>query len=168
MRPGFAGLVAVMALLASPATAQFVLVEDFEGLVIGDVAGQGDWSLTSHTSIEVSTDPLDAGNQALSVRTNSSGTAVEAYNSDPDLTIASGATGTLFFRFYTGSPASHLSFGLSDVSTPGLDFADFEAQLRHRNGDLEALDDGARARQLRRLGARDRGLSRRRHGARRR
>jgi len=72
VRPGQFLIVALLFMVIGPAVtrAEWTRVEDFEGLTLGDISGQGGWS-SQGTSNVVATDPAGGGNQILAVTTNS-------------------------------------------------------------------------------------------------
>ena len=98
----------IFAAMAGSANAAFVLVEDFDGLTLGDLNGQNGWT-ASATTIDVAVDPADPLNQVYQTPT-ASGNARKAFGS-----IANNSTGTLFFRFRSTGTVNY-SAGASDVA----------------------------------------------------
>jgi hypothetical protein len=133
----------------SQARAEFIKIDDFESYALGEINGQSDgsgtWTAgsTDHVVLESGT-----ANQALDSLGNDTS---NAYNDDPNLVIADGSTGTLFFRIKRGGDdvIGHVVYGLSDVAAPGA-WGDYEAGLGDRSagngfvgGSLDVRDAGA-------------------------
>jgi hypothetical protein len=141
----------LLLLVASPAAAQFVKIDDFEsytlGLIDGQSDGSGTWTAASNLVVEA--EP-SVGNLVLNVGDTSPET--NSFNTDSNLLLADGATGTLFFRVQRAAEdvIGHVVFGLSDVASPGA-WGDYEASLGDRSqqrgpvttGTLEVRTGGA-------------------------
>ena len=112
------GLAALFAGLVSTASAAFVLIDDFDRADSATV-GNG-WVADTQYSIV---------DNSLRAQGNNG----EAYKLlDPGSQIANNTTGTFFFQiFVAGTPVvdESLSFGLSDLATPGGSTGDFEVQV---------------------------------------
>jgi hypothetical protein len=107
---------------AAPAAfADFTLLDDFQGLNLGNVNGQNGWTASS-TSGTVVTDPGDAANQLLSVTT----TSANVYKA-LGAPLSNTSTGTLYYQMKRGDLVN-MSTGLSDVAAP-TGFGDYESQL---------------------------------------
>ena len=130
------GLVPAFALISllvsGTAWGQFVKIEDFEDRTVGEIDGQGDW--TAGSGFEVQMEP-GATNHVFN--DSNSTVALVAYNDNPNLEIAAGEMGTLFFRFQRGF-TNHVIWGLSDVDQPS-EWGDFEVGIgiRYTDGRVE-------------------------------
>lgn len=116
-----------------------MLVDDFNGLSLGNINGQNGWVLNGGNAGagNVVVDPADALNKVLAVTT----TDARIYKS---ASLANGTTGTLFAQFrFTGT--KNFSFGMSDLATPGGSFGDFEPQMNMNQAvnQLKIRDAGA-------------------------
>ncbi len=126
--------------LSSPASAAFVLIDDFESYTVGStINGQGSWT-SNNAANTVVADPAGGANKVLSFAAKDS----SVFNSAAAISIANNTTGTLFFSFRMDTAASDVSTGLTDVNTPAS-FNDFRAQARTGNGSgkLDTRDGGA-------------------------
>ena len=139
MKRTSAKLCAVVALLTAcvpfgAARADFVLVEDFEGLTLGPIDGQNDWTAENDTSV-VTLDPADDTNQVLAVTTDST-------HLHKGAVIFDGTVRMMFVRFRFAGQQNY-SFGMSDVSEPGR-FDHFEVELSMTNAmnELRVNDGG--------------------------
>ncbi|NJL70309.1 MAG: hypothetical protein HC888_01265 [Candidatus Competibacteraceae bacterium] len=105
-------LLPIIALFAFslPATAAFVLVDDFTGLTNGDIAGQNGWvGATGNSSFDVGADPANSSNKVLiSLARDGSGTDNHSVAKNFASSIAEGATGTLFLRLRFDTTANLL------------------------------------------------------------
>jgi hypothetical protein len=127
--------VACAALFAhATARADFVLVEDFEGLMPGPIHQQGGWIAESPNSV-VTDDPAGGTNQVLAVST-------ESTHLHREVVILNGTIRMLFLRFRYASQLN-FSMGMSDVSNPDR-FDHFESELSMTNAssELRINDDG--------------------------
>ncbi len=128
-------LVIITAMLAGgTAQAAMIVVDDFDGLVLGPIVNQDDWRAGDALSV-VTIDPDDADNQILSVLTSSTYLSHAAV-------IPAGEVRMLFLRFRYEEQLS-ASFGMSDQSYP-TQFGDFEVELSltSTNDELRINDDG--------------------------
>ena len=124
-------LVIYMAL--GTARADFVLVEDLEGLALGPIDGQNGWTAEHETSV-VTLDPAGGTNQVLAVTTDST----HLYKS---AMILNGTVRILFLRFQFAGQQNY-SFGMSDHAVPDR-FGDFEVELSMTNSTNELrVNDG--------------------------
>ena len=116
------------------ARADFVLVENFEGLVLGPIDEQNQWNAAHDTSV-VTLDPSGGTNQVLAVTTDSTHLYRPA-------TILNGTVRMMFVRFRFGGQQNY-SFGLSDHTFPDQ-FGHFEVELNMTNAlnELRVNDDG--------------------------
>lgn len=120
-------------LVAGIARAEFVLVEDFEDIPWGPIDGQNDWYAPSDSST-VTTDPNNAGNNVLSVVTES--TILRK-----DLLLFNGTIRMFFMRFRFAEQLNY-SVGLSDAVVPSQ-FDHFEVELSQTNSTNELrINDG--------------------------
>ena len=92
----------------------FALLESFDSLNLGALAGQGGWSASSGGAT-VAVDPANAENQVMS----QSGSSVLAWKA---LGIPNGSTSTVFFRTRRDGSVN-ISVGTSDKATPGTAFS---------------------------------------------
>ena len=124
----------LLALVAPAATADFELIDDFEGLALGPIHGQGTWVAASATSV-VATDPAGGSNQVLAVTTDST----SLFRPAP---IASDAVRMTFLRFRFGGQQNY-SFGMSNYDHPNQ-FGEFEVELSMSSAtnELRINDDG--------------------------
>jgi len=124
----------VVALLAAGAAhAEFVLVENFEGLELDSIDEQSDWTAPSDSST-VTLDPAGGINQVLSVITEST------YLYKP-VSLLNDTIRMFFLRFRIDGQLS-FSLGLSDVSHPSR-FDHFEVELSLTNSTSELrINDG--------------------------
>jgi len=122
------------ALLAvSPASADFVLVDDFDDFMTGPVDGQGGWYAQSDTSV-VTADPADMDNLVLAVTTDSTDLHRQTIILDDTVRM-------LFFRFRIGGQ-QNFSVGMSDSTFPDQ-FGNFEPELGMSNATNELrINDG--------------------------
>jgi hypothetical protein len=110
--------------VAAQASGSFVLLDNFQSATLGNLNGQNGWTATL---AQVKADPANAANRVASFEGAGDGAAYRP------VSIPNGATGTLFFRFY--SEVDDLALrdwwaGLSDVAVSGVGaFADFEVQI---------------------------------------
>ena len=145
-------LAAVMAvLLAVPASADWVKLEDFEALDNIDHWGGAWFSDSGPSTSGIVADPDDAGNKVLFIDDPSDTPAADAnhnrYLDLGDEDIAAGATGTLFGRMRTKGilTATDGHFGVSDVAAPA-EWGDFSAYMTEnqkwsvRDGGYEETD----------------------------
>lgn len=116
------------------AQADFVLVENFEGLVLGPIDEQNQWNAAHDTSV-VTLDPSGGTNQVLAVTTDSTHLYRPA-------TILNDTVRMMFVRFRFGGQQNY-SFGLSDHMFPDQ-FGHFEVELNMTNAlnELRVNDDG--------------------------
>jgi hypothetical protein len=127
-----AALAAVLP-VAGAAQAAFVLVENFDDLVLGPIDEQGAWYAASATS-EVAADPAAPGNLVLAVTTDST-------HLHRDTLLLNGTTRMLFLRFRIGEQ-QNFSFGLSGSTFPSQ-FGHFEPELGMSNATNELrINDG--------------------------
>jgi hypothetical protein len=129
------GLAVLLACLSFEAAySDFVLVEDFEGLIPGPIDDQHGWFAAHDTSV-VTDDPAGGDNQVLAVTTDSTRLYREARI--PDGTVR------MFFLRIRFADLQNYSFGMSDRLTPDQ-FHDFEPELSMTNAsyDLRINDDG--------------------------
>jgi len=106
------------------------LIDDFEGYSSGDVGAVASPPWTAHASTSWADVGYDgAGNKALSFgQTGLQGTSRDM---PIDGQIDDSKTATFFFRFNSKTDDPDHNFGLADMATTsGVDFADFEAQVR--------------------------------------
>lgn len=102
------------------AEADYLLIENFEALDLGDIDGQNGWNASSLGG-DVVTLPSEGDNQSLKLIVNS-GVLYKP------LTIANGEKRMLFLRFrYEGQ--HNYSFGMSHLSSPD-EYDDFGPELR--------------------------------------
>jgi hypothetical protein len=128
-------LVVIAAVLPlGAAHAEFVLVEDFDGLMLGPIDEQNGWQAADSSSAVV-IDPAGGPNQVLSVTTSSTRLYREAV-------ILDGTVRMLFMRFRFEDQLN-ISFGMSDRSHP-FEFSDFDPELSLTNAapDLRINDGG--------------------------
>lgn len=115
----------------------FLLLDNFDALSSGNIGGQNGWSAPSLATVIA--DPDAAGKVLQIAGTGSLGVAHKALGT---LTIADGATGTVFMRVRASAAAEH-ALGLSDKSSPST-WGDYEAQLNWKNGgSVTARDAGS-------------------------
>lgn len=139
---------------SSLAMAQWTLLDDFEGSTVGDLSGQGSWTVTNADTYEVAADPLDASNQILFVPTGtgSGGSGAGSNNASIPLGsgIADGATGTAFFRMALGRNSAPIGsgtvgadfvFGSSALATPE-GWSAYEGYMVMANGNIRLRDGG--------------------------
>ena len=129
--------------IGSRAGAAFVLVDNFDGYVVGsDINGQGSWTANTigGTVSTVVTNPGGAGNSlSLPAFQSSPGDPSNyVYNNSSNINIANGSTGTLFYQFrFQGAGILNSSHGIADrAPASGTDFAAFEVQVRNGNASL--------------------------------
>jgi hypothetical protein len=121
------------------AQADFVLVENFEGLVLGPIDEQNQWTAEHDTSV-VTLDPSGGTNQVLAVTTDSTHLYRPA-------TILNGTVRMVFVRFRFGGQQNY-SFGLSDHMFPDQ-FGEFEVELSMTNASNELrINDGGQYEEL--------------------
>ena len=124
-----------VALLSGTAQAQFVLLDDFEGIA-PDTAIDGTSTATlaweggaTHLAV---VDSGDASNQVVQVLGENGGQRLRGNFSDPATNIASGAVGTVFYRFRTDDATTEgevdTVIGLTD--TPDIGNFNFKAGVR--------------------------------------
>lgn len=119
--------------LANPVP-QFVAVDTFDGLSIGDLNNRNGWS-TSSADVDITNDPIDSTNLVLKIASN------DARASKPlAVGIDDGTTGTLFFRMRRNGNVNS-NAGLSDVANPA-NFWDFENQVNVQNSSTLNVRDG--------------------------
>lgn len=125
----FSRILAIFAVLfaATASQAEFVLIEDFDMLVPGNISGQNDWHAAG-TASQVVIDPADGLNQVLAV-------TAESTIIYKNVLIANNTVRMLFFRFRFDSQLS-CSYGMSDSSAPDQ-FGDFEVELSLTNASSE-------------------------------
>jgi hypothetical protein len=121
--------------VSSGGRAEFVKVEDFEALELGPIDDQAEWSAAHDTSV-VAIDPVDDGNQVLSVATDSTRLYRPAY-------VLNGTVRMMFLRFRYAEQLN-FSYGLSDSVYPSQ-FGHFEAELSmtSASSDFRVNDDGS-------------------------
>lgn len=113
-------LAAALVLSANSANAAWNLLDDFENLsagttVTGTSGAGANWDGGApHTA---QADPDDAGNTALRILADDTGQVLRAQFSNASTNIDSGAEGTLYYRFRTGTAAN----GTSDTVVGLLD-----------------------------------------------
>ena len=124
-------------LIASSAQAQFVLVDDFQGLTAGTLiegtTGPGaTWTGNMAAANTAAVDPDCGANIAMQIPGEPNPSALRAAFSNATTNIAAGATGTLFYRFRTPVAAvgttDHV-IGLTD--DPALTNFNFKSGLRN-------------------------------------
>ncbi len=127
MRAGYAavGLLACFVILAlgpaaSTARAEYVVVEDFDALELGDIDGQNGW-FVGGLNADVATLPGEGANQTLRLTTDSGVLHKSA-------TILNGDVRMLFLRFRFEGQHNY-SFGMSHLTAPD-EFGDFGPELR--------------------------------------
>ncbi len=126
-----------VALLAISAVAHagFVSVEDFDGLIPGDIDGQHGW-FSAGTTNTVSTDPIGGLNQVVAVTTDST---ILFKETNPS--IGNDEIRMVFWRFRFDNQLNY-SFGLS-ASTFPTQFGDFRVELGISNSSRELrINDG--------------------------
>ena len=118
----FAVAFTVAGVIASPA--QYVLIDDFASIPLGDITGKNGWIRNggNAASVNVVADPAAATNKVLAVTTTDGRCWKSA-------TITNGTVGTLFFRFrWIG--AKNFAVGMSDQATlDGSTFNAFETMI---------------------------------------
>ena len=130
----WAVVVGIAAVVSAGTGLAFVDVAEFDGLVLGPIAGQNGW-FAADLSSEVVLDPADFDNQVLSVLTASTflfHTTV----------IPEGEARTLFLRFRYEDQLN-VSFGVSESTFPDQ-FGNFEPELSltSTNDNLRVNDGG--------------------------
>ena len=129
----------LLAISSQVALADFVLVEDFEGLVLGPIDEQNQWIAENDTSV-VTLDPSGGTNQVLAVTTDSTHLYRPA-------TIPNDTVRMTFLRFRFGDHQNY-SFGLSDNMHPDQ-FGHFEVELSMTNAVSELrVNDGGQYEEL--------------------
>jgi len=120
--------------LFSTAQGEFIKVDDFENLTLGNVNGQNGWVAANSTSV-ITVDPADANNQSLSVTTDSTSLFKE-------LIVPNETIRMVFLRFRFDGQLNY-SFGMSDMASPDR-IGHFEAELNMANAlnDLRVNNDG--------------------------
>ena len=130
-------LAVALMLIASSAQAQWTLLDNFEGLAVGDAiegsSGPGaTWTGNGTSTGTAEIDPSDPSNLALRISGAPSSEVLRAEFSAQGNSIVAGATGTLFFRFRTPVAAvgglDHV-FGLTD--NPTITNFNFKSGLRY-------------------------------------
>lgn len=122
--------------LALPASAAWVLVDDFSGSSPGPLTGQSSalgttWSAPGVYSVIA--DPTNPGNQVLQANMGANSGNRWAFLPLGTQEIADGTSGTLFFR-YRREGAVDANIGLTDVNSPG-GFGDYRVQLNTQTDD---------------------------------
>jgi hypothetical protein len=114
--------------------AEFIVVDNFDGLVPGPIDDQNGWR-AQHSTSEVTADPEDGSNLVLSVITDSTYLFREAI-------IPDGTVRMLFLRFRYADQLN-FSLGTSGSQFP-TQFGDFEVELSMTNAssELRINDDG--------------------------
>ena len=138
-----AATLGIAALLSvSAAQASWMMMDNFEGLTLGNIHGQNGWLLRTDapasdpTAGNVVVDPMVPSNKVLAVTTKNARIRKAQ-------TIANNTTATLFTRFrFTGT--KNFSFGMSDIAAAGGDFNDYESQINMNNtaNELKIRDAG--------------------------
>ena len=129
---------AALMMFASSAQAQFVLIDDFQGLAAGDAiegsTGPGaTWTGNMSALNTAAVDPDCAANIAMQIPGEPNPSSLRAAFSNASTNIAAGATGTLFYRFRTPVAATGTTdqvIGLTD--NPDITNFNFKSGLRHR------------------------------------
>lgn len=125
--------VCLIVLAGSPALAAFIEIDNFNNLMLGPVDEQNEWQAADQSS-EVSLDPVDAGNQVLSVITAST----HLYH--PAI-IPEGEGRMLFLRFRYEEQLS-VSFGMTSTLNPSQ-FGQFRSELSLTStNDILRINDG--------------------------
>ncbi len=118
---------ALLALAASPAPAQWVPVEHFDALTPGDIRNQNGWGRDDVIVANVAADPADAANQTLAY--TSTGGDGNVYRTC--FSIADGSTGTVFLRFQVaGTAEPDAPFGLASGNTPDFGSTNYAGKFR--------------------------------------
>lgn len=116
------------------ARAEFIAVDDFEGLLLGPIDDQGAWTAEDTSSV-VAPDPGGSANQVLSVRTESTHLFRPTF-------VADSTSRMLFVRFRYADQLN-ASFGLSDYVHPyRFDHFEVELGLDNADDDLRINDGG--------------------------
>ena len=137
-----------------PPPADWVLIDDFEGLAAGEAiegtTGPGaTWTGNMAATNTAEVDPDCATNMAMQVPGEPNPSTLRAAFTDSSTNIAFGNTGTLFYRFRTPVAAAgttDLVVGLTD--NPNITNFNFKAGLRNRiqagttNHELDLRDGG--------------------------
>ena len=130
-------LAAALVFTPIDAQAQWVLIDDFEGLAVDDTiigtTGPGCMWTGNVPTNSAQVDPDCPTNMAMQVPGEPNPSALRACFTDATTNIASGATGTLFYRFRTPVAADGTTdnvVGLTDSDT--LTNFNFKSGLRNR------------------------------------
>ncbi len=129
------GIAAVSAaMFTSMAGGDFLLIEDFDDLLLAPIDEQGGWQAQHDTSVVV-VDPDQPTNQVLAVTTDSACLFREVL-------LLNGTTRMMFLRFRIAEQ-QNFSLGMSDSTFP-TQFDDFEVELGTSNStdELRINDDG--------------------------
>ena len=123
----------IVLLPARNSQGEFILIEDFDDLVVGPIDDQGGWYAQNDTSV-VTADPADEENLVLAVTTDSTHLHREAL-------LLDGTVRMLFFRFRLGGQ-QNFSVGMSGSTFPDQ-FGEFEPELGMSNSTTELrINDG--------------------------
>jgi hypothetical protein len=139
-------------LVANTAQAQWVLIDNFEGLAAGDLiegtTGPGaTWTGNMVATNSAQEDPDCVANTAMQIPGEPNASALRAAFTDATTNIAAGATGTLFYRFRTPDSTLGTSdhvIGLTD--NPDLTNFNFKSGLRNivpAGNQLDLRDSGS-------------------------
>ena len=125
----------IVAFATGQASAEWVLLSDFDSLNTGTLGNQGGWTAAPDDIYQVTADPDNPANQAVQV-SSGGGNAYIALGGG----VAEGETSTLFFRARNGNPGD-LVFGSSDVAAPAA-WGDYEGYMRLAAGNVDVRDAG--------------------------
>lgn len=133
-----AGLLVGSAVMATPASAAWVVVDNFQSYTAGDtISGKSGWTVStadnvSSTSPTVAIDPADSANRAYrqGAGGNTAGEDIFTYGGAGTIAIGNNTTGTIFFRLkLAGTGTANISLGSSTASS-AVNFANFQTQFR--------------------------------------
>ncbi len=139
-------LIAAVLAAASVASADLVLIDDFDSYAapVTVETGPGAWTAEwSRTGIKIEQDGMDAGNQVMNIYKTLDG---YARNNDAGLTVGAGDTATLFMRLRKDSTtydgATDYYIGMSEsAAASALGDLNFSLFI-DKNGDLKASNGG--------------------------
>ena len=102
----------IVAFATGQASAEWVLLSDFDSLNTGTLGNQGGWTAAPDDIYQVTADPDNPANQAVQISSDGGNASIALGGG-----IAEGDTSTLFFRARNGNPGD-LVFGSSGVAAP--------------------------------------------------
>jgi hypothetical protein len=106
------------------ASADFIVVDDFEDHTIGKLNDNSAWTVVEAKAYDVDTDPKDADNKLISIVKNKIGGSL-GHIGYTSASIGEDDTATLFFRLRKDTSdydnASYFFFGMAESSTPTVE-----------------------------------------------